>query len=87
MEGVEPLKNDGIPEFKMTSVNGDYMDVCSKYSSEVYPIEYNENVEYVEEERGEDYPPIGELIPIGNGVVILLMCALFYLIIIKIFGK
>lgn len=63
-----------LPAYNMTSVNGDYMNSGSPYASEVNTVQPVAPVYYTTEDRSiENYPPIGQLVPIGDYVLITLV--------------
>lgn len=70
----------GFPFQEMTSVNGNYMTSGSKYAPNVNPIQSAPtNMYYYADERDfNEYPPIGQLVPVGDNFLILVIYALIY---------
>lgn len=71
--------NTEFPAYNMTSVNGDYMNTGSRYAPNIEPVQevyYSVNENRFE----EDYPPIGQLVPIGDNYVVILYLLIYFLI-------
>lgn len=60
------------------NVNGNYMNTGSKYSNHITPVP-NEDI-YYENREIDDYPPIGQLIPIGYSLEPLIVFCLVYIL-------
>lgn len=68
------MYSDSIVDW--SSVNGSYMNTGSKYSSHITPVP-NEDI-YYENREIDDYPPIGQLIPIGYSLEPLIIFCILY---------
>lgn len=68
-----------LPAYNMSSVNGDYMNTGSNYASNIEPVQ---EVYYTTNDtRFEDvYPPIGQLIPIGNDFIVIVFLLIYFVI-------
>lgn len=70
-----------LPAYDMTSVNGDYMNSGSPYASKVETIQVVTPIYYTTEDRSTDYPPIGQLVPIGDYLFITMVYIFVYALI------
>lgn len=65
-----------LPSYNMPSVNGNYMNSGSRYASQVDTVQEYIFVPSTREE--EVYPPIGQLVPIGDGLLWMVLLAFIY---------
>lgn len=64
--------NFELPEYNMSSVNGDYMNTGSKYAPNIEPIQETNYSYSINEDRFEEtYPPIGQLVPVGGDFILI----------------
>lgn len=70
-----------LPAYDMTSVNGTYMNSGSLYASKVETVQVVTPIYYTIEDRSTDYPPIGQLVPIGDYLFVTMVYIIIYIII------
>lgn len=71
------------PVYQMSSVNGNYMDTGSRYAPNINPIQesqssYTSNYYEIEDRNSNNYPPIGQLVPVGGD------CFIFFILLYAI---
>lgn len=77
---------DDFPEYNFVSVNGNYMNSGSVYAPNVQQIQENTTLYYSEDSRTDEiYPPIGQLVPIGDDFILIVYIVIYA--IIKLFLK
>lgn len=75
--------NSDIPYFEFTSVNGTYMNSGSNYAPNIEQIKMNQistNYFEIEDRNENNYPPIGQLIPIGDDYILIIYSIIYIFI-------